>query len=57
MKKYLVIVAFVVLMAILMVPAGVFADSEVIFPDPALNASVCTAVGISYGDPIMQHIS
>ena len=52
---------FVVVSLILAMIAGfvcfsgtAYADSEVIFPDPALNASVCAAVGISYGEPIMQ---
>lgn len=31
-----------------------FADSEVIFPDPGLNQSICIELGIDYGDPIMQ---
>jgi len=33
---------------------SVFADSEVVFPDPGLNISVCATLGIPYGSPIMQ---
>ena len=47
-------VVLAVIVSAMVFTTPVFADSEVIFPDPALNASVCAAVGISYGDPIMQ---